>query len=117
MRALQSSVPAEPDLAMHKAKVGDRYPLCSDGMSDVVSDETVHKTLTELADLDEAVGQLIDPTIRRGGQVHLTCIPAGGGGHDPAPIPTQDVGAAGQLTPGTRQACRRGGAHDHLRRG
>src|SRR6266581_856296 len=41
MRALQSSVPAEPDLAMLKAEVGDRYLLCSDGLSDVVSDETV----------------------------------------------------------------------------
>ena len=30
MRALQSSVPAEPDLAMLKAKVGDRYLLCSE---------------------------------------------------------------------------------------
>ena len=74
MRALQSSVPAEPDLAMLKAKVGDRYLLCSDGLSDVVSDDTVHKTLMELTDLDAAVGQLIDLAIRSGGPDNITCV-------------------------------------------
>ena len=38
MRALQSSIRAEPDLSMLEAKVGDRYLLCSDGLSDVVSE-------------------------------------------------------------------------------
>ena len=55
MRALQSSIPAEPDLTMLHAQAGDRYLLCSDGLSDVVTDETLGKTLTELADLDERV--------------------------------------------------------------
>lgn len=74
MRALQSSVPAEPDLAMLKAKVGDRYLLCSDGLSDVVSDETVHKTLMQAPDLDAAVDQLIDLAIRSGGPDNITCV-------------------------------------------
>src|ERR1700720_1616926 len=34
MRALQSSVPADPDLVMRKARTGDRYLLCSDGLTD-----------------------------------------------------------------------------------
>jgi serine/threonine protein phosphatase PrpC len=74
MRALQSSVPAEPDLAMIKAKAGDRYLLCSDGLTDVVSDETVGKTLAEISDLDEAVAQLIDLAIRGGGPDNITCV-------------------------------------------
>ena len=74
MRALQSSVPAEPDLAMLKANLGDRYLLCSDGLSDVVSDETVHKTLMQFPDLDEAVAQLIDLAIRGGGPDNITCV-------------------------------------------
>src|SRR5215469_15282477 len=74
MRALQSSIPAEPDLIMLQAKVGDRYLLCSDGLSDVVSDETLGKTLTDLADLDEAIDRLVDLAIRSGGPDNITCV-------------------------------------------
>src|SRR5262245_29282651 len=103
MRALQSSVPAEPDLAMLKARVGDRYLLCSDGLSDVVSDETVHKTLTELADLDEAVSQLIDLAIRSGGPDNVTCVLADVIDTDAGQTPSTEVVVVGALTGGTDQ--------------
>jgi PPM family protein phosphatase len=74
MRALQSSIPADPDLTMLQAELGDRYLLCSDGLSDVVSDETLGKTLSQLPDLDEAVEQLIDLAIRSGGPDNITCV-------------------------------------------
>jgi PPM family protein phosphatase len=98
MRALQSSVPAEPDLAMLKAKVGDRYLLCSDGLSDVVSDDTVHKTLMELTDLDAAVGQLIDLAIRSGGPDNITCVLADVIDVDSGQSPSTDVIVVGALT-------------------
>ena len=103
MRALQSSVPAEPDLAILKANVGDRYLLCSDGLSDVVSDETVHKTLMQLTDLDEAVGQLIDLAIRSGGPDNITCVLADVIDTDAGAEPTTDVIVVGALTGGTDQ--------------
>ena len=103
MRALQSSVPAEPDLAMIKAKVGDRYLLCSDGLSDVVSDDTVHKTLMQQADLDSAVGQLIDLAIRSGGPDNITCVLAEVIDTDAGQAPTQDVIVVGALTGGADQ--------------
>jgi len=102
MRALQSSVPAEPDLAMLKAKVGDRYLLCSDGLSDVVSDETVQKTLTELTDLDKAVAKLIDLAIRSGGPDNITCVLADVIDTESGAEPTKDVIIIGALT-GTDQ--------------
>src|SRR5262249_40245012 len=74
MRALQSSIPADPDLTMLRAQVGDRYLLCSDGLSDVVSDETLSKTLTDFTDLDEAVERLVDLAIRSGGPDNITCV-------------------------------------------
>jgi PPM family protein phosphatase len=74
MRALQSSTDAEPDLAMREGRLGDRYLLCSDGLSDVVSEETLHKTLIQLTDLDEAVQQLIELAIRSGGPDNITCV-------------------------------------------
>src|SRR5262245_38829605 len=104
MRALQSSVPAEPDLAMLKARVGDRYLLCSDGLSDVVSDETVHKTLTDLADLDEAVSQLIDLAIRSGGPDNITCVLADVVDTDSDSAPSSDVIVVGALTSGSDQS-------------
>jgi protein phosphatase len=106
MRALQSSVPAEPDLAMLKARVGDRYLLCSDGLSDVVSDETVHKTLTDVADLDEAVSQLIDLAIRSGGPDNITCVLADVIDTDAGQSPSTDVVVIGALTGGADQPVR-----------
>ncbi|HEX9034874.1 MAG TPA: PP2C family serine/threonine-protein phosphatase, partial [Streptosporangiaceae bacterium] len=98
MRALQSSVPAEPDLAMLKAKVGDRYLLCSDGLSDVVSDETVRKTLMRAADLDAAVDQLIDLAIRSGGPDNITCVLADVIDTDSGARPSEIAIVVGALT-------------------
>jgi serine/threonine protein phosphatase PrpC len=76
MRALQSSTDAEPDLGMREARLGDRYLLCSDGLSDVVTEQTMHKTLVTCTDADQAVLQLIDLAIRSGGPDNITCIVA-----------------------------------------
>lgn len=100
MRALQSSVPAEPDLAMLQAKAGDRYLLCSDGLSDVVSDETVHATLAQRSDLDEAVAQLIDLAIRSGGPDNITCVLADVIDTESGLVPTEDVMIVGALLNG-----------------
>jgi PPM family protein phosphatase len=74
MRALQGSSEAEPDLSVREARAGDRYLLCSDGLTDVVSEETLHKVLAQPGDRDEIVTQLIDLAIRGGGPDNITCI-------------------------------------------
>jgi protein phosphatase len=76
IRALQGSTDADPDLAMHTAKLGDRYLLCSDGLTDVVGDDDVHEVLSTVRDADEAVGRLIALAIRNGGPDNITCIVA-----------------------------------------
>jgi serine/threonine protein phosphatase PrpC len=76
MRALQGSTDADPDLAMHEALLGDRYLLCSDGLTDVVGDEAVHGVLSTVPDADTAVNQLIALAIRNGGPDNITCIVA-----------------------------------------
>jgi serine/threonine protein phosphatase PrpC len=76
MRALQSGTEAEPDLSILEAREGDRYLLCSDGLSDVVSEETLHKALMLYTDRDQAVNQLIELAIRGGGPDNITCIVA-----------------------------------------
>jgi PPM family protein phosphatase len=76
MRALQGSTDADPDLAMHDAILGDRYLLCSDGLTDVVGDKAVHHILSTVPDAEDAVNQLIALAIRNGGPDNITCIVA-----------------------------------------
>jgi PPM family protein phosphatase len=76
MRALQSGTEAEPDLSLIEARAKDRYLLCSDGLSDVVSEDTLRDTLTRIADRDQVVTQLIELAIRGGGPDNITCIVA-----------------------------------------
>jgi PPM family protein phosphatase len=76
LRALDSRTDAEPDLSLREALAGDRYLLCSDGLSDVVTEETLHRTLRAVADPDEAVIQLVDLANRAGGPDNITCIVA-----------------------------------------
>ena len=100
LRALQSSIPADPDLAMLKAKVGDRFLLCSDGLTDVVSDETLKTTLSELTDLDAAVDQLVDLAIRSGGPDNITCVLADVIDTESGAVPTEQVIIVGALATG-----------------
>ena len=76
LRALDGRGEAEPDLSMRKAMLGDRYLLCSDGLSDVVSAETLHHTLSTIEDLDDVAVQLIELAIRGGGPDNITVVVA-----------------------------------------
>ena len=76
LRALDGRSAAEPDLSVHQAQQGDRYLLCSDGLSGVVSDETLRDTLSVIEDPDVATRQLIELAIAGGGPDNITCIVA-----------------------------------------
>jgi serine/threonine protein phosphatase PrpC len=76
LRALDGRTEAEPDLSILEVRAGDRYMLCSDGLSDVVTEQTLHKTLITFTDPDEAVIQLVELAIRSGGPDNITCIVA-----------------------------------------
>ncbi len=49
LRALDGRTIAEPDLVPLETYVGDRYLLCSDGLSGVVTEQTLHQTLGSIA--------------------------------------------------------------------
>jgi PPM family protein phosphatase len=96
MRALQGSTDVDPDLTMHKAILGDRYLLCSDGLTDVVTDEAVHETLITVPDADTAVQLLINQAIANGGPDNITCIVADVVDTVTGPVPpTRDSKLAG----------------------
>jgi PPM family protein phosphatase len=66
----------EPSLTVREARAGDRYLLCSDGLSGVVSDETLAETLSTYRDPRECADRLIELALRGGGPDNITCIVA-----------------------------------------
>ena len=76
LRALDGRTIAEPDLSVHETVAGDRYLLCSDGLSGVVTEQTLHHTLSTVWDPDKAALQLIELAIKGGGPDNITCIVA-----------------------------------------
>jgi serine/threonine protein phosphatase PrpC len=55
---------------------GDRYLLCSDGLSGVVSEQPLHQMLASVRDLDEVTMRLVELAIEGGGPDNITCIVA-----------------------------------------
>jgi protein phosphatase len=74
MRALTGHE-VEPTLTMREARAGDRYLLCSDGLSDPVSDETILEAL-QIPDVAEAAYRLIELALRGGGPDNVTVVVA-----------------------------------------
>ncbi|MET9326054.1 protein phosphatase 2C domain-containing protein [Tsukamurella sp. NPDC003166] len=67
----------EPTLTLREAKDGDVYMLCSDGLSDVVSDETIGETLALASeDVGAAADRLIELALRSGGPDNVTVVVA-----------------------------------------
>ncbi|MGV9709889.1 PP2C family protein-serine/threonine phosphatase [Gordonia sp. NPDC003424] len=75
MRALTGQE-VEPTLTMREARAGDRYLLCSDGLSDVVSEETLADTLGSITDYKACADRLIELALRGGGPDNVTVIVA-----------------------------------------
>jgi PPM family protein phosphatase len=74
IRALQSGASHEPDLSVHQANLGDRYLLCSDGLTDYVSIEDIARVLASVADGEEAAWQLVALANGNGGPDNITCV-------------------------------------------
>ncbi|MER5363881.1 PP2C family serine/threonine-protein phosphatase [Streptomyces sp. NPDC002722] len=76
MRALGSGEHVEPDLSIREVRVGDRYLICSDGLSGVVSHQTLEETLASYQGPQETIQDLIQLALRGGGPDNITCIVA-----------------------------------------
>ncbi|GAA4521923.1 protein phosphatase 2C domain-containing protein [Brachybacterium paraconglomeratum] len=75
MRVL-GDVDADPelDLSLRPAHPGDRWMLCSDGLSGLVSLGTIDATLKEIEDPGECAEELIQLALKGGGPDNITCI-------------------------------------------
>ncbi len=75
-RVLDGAHPTEADLSIREIKAGDRILLCSDGLSGVVSNETIAASLLANDDPQDAVDELVDLALRGGGPDNITCVVA-----------------------------------------
>ncbi|WP_405592838.1 MerR family transcriptional regulator [Streptomyces sp. NBC_01190] len=73
-RALDGGSPATADLRLHEARAGDRYLLCSDGLSTVVAEEEIRRVIRTAADPDEAVRELIALARQAGAPDNVGCV-------------------------------------------
>lgn len=65
--------PVEPTLMLRDVRPGDRYLLCSDGLSDPVSHDTIADIVSR-GTLDQAAERLIDLALRSGGPDNVTVV-------------------------------------------
>ena len=76
LRAIAGDSAAEPDVSLHDAQAGDRYLLCSDGLTTVVSPGAIRDTLSAPGDPEEVVERLIDLANEAGGPDNIACVVA-----------------------------------------
>ncbi len=73
LRVLNGRLEDVADLSVRDVRAGDRFLLCSDGLSGVVSKQTLRETL-DIADPQEAVDALVELALRGGAPDNVTCI-------------------------------------------
>jgi len=73
MRAIDGIHAVEVDLSVREARIGDRFLLCSDGLSGVISDEKIADALL-LSDPTQSVTELIDKVLSAGAPDNVTVI-------------------------------------------
>jgi serine/threonine protein phosphatase PrpC len=107
--ALQGGGSVDMHLSVREARVGDRYLLCSDGLSGVVSEETLRDTLGK-ADADIASDALVQLALRGGGPDNITVIVADVVDVDAAPSDIPAVVGSAAVRPARPGARTSGGA-------
>jgi PPM family protein phosphatase len=76
VKTLQDSSSPEPDLFPLDGRPGDRYLICSDGVTAVLEDRQIREILEGAAEPAAAVAQLIERANEGGGPDNITCIVA-----------------------------------------
>src|SRR5437764_5689948 len=74
MKALQTTGSADPDIWTFDASPGDRYLLCSDGLTGPVPEAAIRDVLASVTDPAEAVPTLIGLANDAGGPDNITCV-------------------------------------------
>ena len=73
-RVLTGQQDDEPDLAMREARIGDRYLVCSDGLSGFVARDTIEEILLKARPPGATADLLVELAMRAGAPDNVTCI-------------------------------------------
>ena len=105
-RVLTGRPDDEPDLSLREAKVGDRYLLCSDGLSDYVAGSTIEEIVRSSDTVEETADRLIEIALRASTRDNVTVVVADvvAGDDDSATRDPTVVGAAAMRTVGDPDA-------------
>ena len=85
-RVLTGQHDDEPDLAVREAHIGDRYLLCSDGLSGFVARDTIREVLEQRMPPGPTADRLVELAMRAGAPDNVTCdarLKLGGRGCEP----------------------------------
>jgi serine/threonine protein phosphatase PrpC len=66
--------PNQPHVRAYDALVGDRYLVCSDGLTDYVDEPAIHRILADVAELSSCCPALIDAALAVGGPDNVSCV-------------------------------------------
>jgi PPM family protein phosphatase len=101
LRALVGHESIEPTLQVRETRVGDRYLLCSDGLSDVVGFDTLAETM-KIPDRQACADKMIELALQGGGPDNVTVIVADVVDEEPRPpMATEAFGTDNHLNPVT----------------
>lgn len=73
-RSLGTEPPPVPDIALRDPVVGERFLVCSDGLTNELSDAGIAAVLEEAADPQQAADQLVEQAVAAGGRDNVTVI-------------------------------------------
>ena len=86
LQAIDGVSATEPDVSLHDAQAGDRYLLCSDGLTTVVSAGAIRYVLSAPGDPEQAADRLINLANEAGGPDNIACVVADVVDPHPAPL-------------------------------
>ena len=98
-QALMGHHDIAPDIGLYDVKVGDRFLLCSDGLSSVVSSSELSEFLA-LVSVNDALNELFNAALKKGAPDNVTVIVVdiiknvGVAGSDHTPTAAVAIGAA-----------------------
>jgi protein phosphatase len=76
LRALDGNAGPQVDLDLYDAAPGERYLICSDGLSSVVSNDRIRRVLEDAGSADEAAGTLVSTAHAQGSPDNVSCVVA-----------------------------------------
>ena len=70
----EENLQLEPTISRQEIKMGDRFLLCSDGITDMLSDGEIADILSRDISVEETVELLVDRALKKGGRDNITVV-------------------------------------------